>query len=97
MITVDKKTGLCKLSGSGYDLLQDVANIAKGFCRAHIDVHKNDTSASAAVKQAKELLIMAVDAGCVEALASVNALSNGQIVALKALFALLEKGPDDAE
>lgn len=97
MINVDKEKGFCELSGSGYDLLQDVANIASGFCRALIDVHKNDTSASAAVKQAKELLIMAVDAGCVEALASVNALSSGQIAALKALFALLGKDPDDAE
>lgn len=97
MITVDKKKGLCKLSGSSYDLLQDVANIAMGFCRAHIDVRKNDTSASATVKQAKELLVMAVDAGCVGALASVNALSNGQMAALKALFALLGKDPDDAK
>lgn len=97
MINVDKEKGFCELSGSGYDLLQDVANIASGFCRAHIDVHKNDTSASAAVKQAKELLIMAVDAGCVKALASVNALSNGQMVALKALLALRGKDPDDAE
>lgn len=74
MINVDKKKGFCMLSGSGSDLLQEVAYIAASFCKANIKALKDVAGpAPAAAKETESLLTAAIKAGCVAALASVGA------------------------
>lgn len=78
MITVDRAKGICEISGTGFELAMDIANIAASFCESIIEHREPGTPKLAAIKAAKALLCSAVNAGIATALSGEESIPGGE-------------------